>query len=105
MPDLIKVYDPEGKCIGTCGASCYQAREDKCECICQGKNHGIGFRQAMAKAEEVTDDIIKRADDGVEVHNEAKDLQLIECQGTRLDEDLESHFFKKVVVLPDKKKQ
>lgn len=59
----------------------------------------------MAQTAEITEAIIKRAEDGVEVHNEAKDLKLIECQGTELDEDLESHFFKKVVDLPDKERK
>lgn len=102
MPDLIAVYDSEGKCIGKCGYSCYAAKKPECKCICQGANHGKGFKRAMAQTAEITETIIKRADDGVEVHNEAKDLKLVECQGTELDEDLASHFFKKVVVLPDK---
>ena len=105
MPDLITVYDSKGKRIGTCGSSCYQAKDRVRQCICHGVNHGKGFRRAMAQAAEITEAIIQRADDGVEVHNEAKDLKLIECQGTHLDEDLESHFFKKVVVLPDKERK
>lgn len=103
MPDLIKVYDSDGKEIGKCGYSCYAATKPECNCICGGKNHGIGFKAAMAQAAEITEAIIKKAEDGTDVRNEAKDLKLIECQGTELDEDLESHFFKKVCVLPDKK--
>ena len=102
MPDLISVYDSKGKCIGKCGSSCYGAKEPECRCICKGANHGKGFKLAMAFTPSIVEAIIKRADDGVEVHNEAKDLKLIECQGTKEDLDLISHFFKKVVVLPDK---
>lgn len=102
MPDLITVYDSNGKRIGKCGYSCYNAKGPECKCICQGANHGKGFKRAMAQTAEITETIIKRADDGIEVHNEAKDLKLVECQGTELDEDLASHFFKKVVTLPDK---
>lgn len=104
MSTLISVYDSEGKCVGKCGSSCYEAKEPECACICQGENHGKGFKRAMAQTADITEAIIKRADDGVEVHNEAKNLELIECQGTEKDEDLESHFFKKVVVLPERDK-
>jgi hypothetical protein len=102
MPDLISVYDSEGKCIGKCGSSCYMAKEEECKCICGGNNHGIGFRQAMAQTAEITESLIKKADDGAAVTNEAKDLKLVQCQGTELDEDLQEHFFKKVTILPDK---
>jgi hypothetical protein len=107
MPDLIKVYDFDGKDIGTCGSSCYDAKEDECKCICGGKNHGVGFRQAMAQTAQVVEDVLKKAEVGSadrkvgEVHNEAKDLKLIESQGTELDDDLASHFFKKVTVMPE----
>ena len=98
MPDLISVYDSEGKCKGKCGFSCYAATKPDCKCICGGKNHGIGFTRAMAQTAEITETIIEKG--GKDVRNES--LELIECQGTELDEDLESHFFKKVVILPDK---
>ena len=89
---MISVYDSEGKCVGKCGASCYQAKEPECKCICGGENHGKGFRRAMAQTAEIVETVTKEAKDGVEVHNEAKDLKL---QGTELDEDFSSHFFKK----------
>ncbi len=99
MPDLITVYDSEGKKMGICGSSCYEATKPDCDCICGGKNHGIGFSAAMAQTAEITETIIAK---GTDAHNEAKDLKLVECQGTELDEDLSSHFFKKVCILPDK---
>ena len=105
MPDLITVYDSEGKSIGKCGYSCYAAKKPDCKCICGGKNHGIGFTRAMAQTAEITEAIIKKADEGVEVHNEAKGLRLVKCQGTELDDDLASHFYKKVVILPDKERK
>lgn len=104
MPDLIAVYNSEGKCIGKCGYSCYAATKPECKCICQGKNHGVGFKRAMAQTDELVDTIVEEMLDGVDVRNQAKDLKLIECQGTDEDLDLISHFFKKVVVLPDKEK-
>ena len=102
MPDLIAVYDSEGKCIGKCGYSCYAAKKPECKCICQGENHGKGFKLAMAFTPKIVETLVKKAEEGTEVHNEAK---LIECQGTEDDLDLISHFFKKVVVLPDKEKK
>lgn len=105
MPDLIAVYDSEGKCIGKCGYSCYAAQKPECKCICQGVNHGKGFKLAMAFTSKIVETLEKKAEAGVEVHNEAKDLKLIECQGTDEDLDLISHFFKKVVVLSDKEKK
>ena len=73
MPDLITVYDSEGK--------------------------------AIAQTADIVEEVIKNETDGREIRNDAKDLDLIECQGTELDEDLASHFFKKVVILPDKERK
>ena len=33
-----------------CDAGCYNATEKACDCICMGKNHGVGY----AKAREYT---------------------------------------------------
>jgi len=30
-----------------CDARCYNAQGQKCSCICNGKNHGLGLRQAI----------------------------------------------------------
>ena len=102
MPDLIAVYDSEGKCIGKCGYSCYAATKPECKCICGGKNHGIGFKRAMAQTGEIVDSIADKMLDGVDVRNEAKDLKVIEYPGLEDDLDLLSHFFKKVVKEPEK---
>jgi hypothetical protein len=32
--------------VGRCDAKYYGAHEPGCDCICQGKNHGAGLRQA-----------------------------------------------------------
>jgi hypothetical protein len=99
MPDLIVVYDSEGKRVGTCGSSCYDAMNQECKCICGGENHGVGFRRAMAQTADIVEKVVKDEAQGREICNEA--IKLIESQGTE-DEDLASHFFKKVVILPDK---
>jgi hypothetical protein len=59
----------------------------------------------MAQTAEIVETIIEKAEAGVEVQNEAKDLKLVECKGTKPDEDLDSHFFKKVVIMPDNKRK
>lgn len=30
-----------------CDATCHDAKGSKCECICGGRNHGVGFERAM----------------------------------------------------------
>jgi len=30
-----------------CGAKCYDAKRPRCVCVCDGRNHGKGFRAAM----------------------------------------------------------
>lgn len=52
MATLIAVYDSKG-CRGRCDARCYNAKGDKCTCICGGLNHGNG----RAKAVENTRDL------------------------------------------------
>lgn len=45
---MIAVYDSRG-CVGRCDATCHAARAgSKCVCICGGRNHGAGLRQALA---------------------------------------------------------
>lgn len=46
MTTLIAVYGSEG-CKGRCDARCYDAHEPHCDCICGGRNHGAGLKQAV----------------------------------------------------------
>jgi hypothetical protein len=46
MSTLVAVYNSDG-CVGRCDAKCYNAKGDKCTCICGGANHGKGMRQAV----------------------------------------------------------
>lgn len=51
MATLIAIYsgrDHRGRpiCVGRCDAKCYQATHRGCDCICGGKNHGVGERLA-----------------------------------------------------------
>lgn len=58
MTTLIAVYNSDG-CVGRCDARCYDAKEPHCECICGGKNHGVGRNKAMANTEQMASEWIK----------------------------------------------
>jgi hypothetical protein len=57
---LIAVYDSEG-CIGRCDARCYDAAEDECDCVCNGRNHGAGKQQAVDNTREMAESWLERA--------------------------------------------
>lgn len=59
MTTLIAVYNSEG-CVGRCDARCHQAVTHECDCICGGKNHGVGRRQAMLNTQELAGRWIER---------------------------------------------
>jgi hypothetical protein len=50
MSTLLSVHGSEGL-IGRCDAKCYDAKEPGCDCVCGGKNHGAGLKQAMVNTE------------------------------------------------------
>ena len=54
MCTLIAVYSSDG-CEGRCDAKCYNAHDDKCTCICGGKNHGAGLNQAVENTRELAE--------------------------------------------------
>lgn len=49
---LIEVRGGDGKLRGRCDARCYNAREPHCECICGGRNHGVGLQKAIEQTRE-----------------------------------------------------
>ncbi len=53
----VTTYDGTGKRIASrrCDARCYNGEHDHCNCICGGKNHGVGYHQALAQLTELTD--------------------------------------------------
>jgi hypothetical protein len=57
---LIAVYNSES-CVGRCDARCYDAAEESCECICQGRNHAAGREQAIDNTRELTESWLERA--------------------------------------------
>lgn len=42
-----------------CDARCYNAKCSICTCICNGKNHGVGRRQAEANTRKYQEEIIE----------------------------------------------
>jgi hypothetical protein len=52
MTTLIAAYNSEG-CIGRCDSKCHDAEGPDCDCICGGKNHGVGIKQAFANTQEM----------------------------------------------------
>jgi hypothetical protein len=65
MAVLIAVYDRSGadgkpKCIGRCDARCYNAINPGCDCICNGKNHGGGLKQAIENTAKEAEQWIER---------------------------------------------
>jgi hypothetical protein len=57
---LIAVYNSES-CVGRCDARCYDAAEEPCECICQGRNHAAGRQQAIDNTRELAESWLERA--------------------------------------------
>lgn len=43
---LLSVGDKYG--FQSCDVKCYDAQEPACDCVCGGKNHGVGLKQAIA---------------------------------------------------------
>lgn len=59
MSTLIAAYNSEG-CIGRCDAKCYNATDPVCDCICGGRNHGAGLKQAHENTRELAETWIER---------------------------------------------
>lgn len=50
---LLIVKDSNGV-VGRCDARCYDAKQERCRCVCGGRNHGKG----LATAIEVTSKMV-----------------------------------------------
>lgn len=48
MTTAIAVYDSDGL-VGRCDATCHNAKEPTCRCICGGRLHGVGADRAVEK--------------------------------------------------------
>lgn len=54
-------YQSSGGDQGRCDAKCYEAREEPCDCICGGRNHGAGLEQATDNTRELAESWIEQA--------------------------------------------
>jgi hypothetical protein len=49
---LIEVRNSDGV-VGRCDERCYAARHPDCDCVCHGRNHGVGLHQAIDNTREM----------------------------------------------------
>ncbi|MDR7400506.1 MAG: hypothetical protein QN144_14515 [Armatimonadota bacterium] len=56
---LIAVYNSEG--VRRCDARCYNAKQPKCSCVCNGANHGKGFTGALEQTRDMVGELLQRA--------------------------------------------
>jgi len=59
MSTLIAVYNSDG-CVGRCDAKCYEATTPICDCICRGKNHGVGLKKAIDNTREMAEKRVEK---------------------------------------------
>lgn len=46
MTTVLSVHNSDG-CVGRCDANCHDATSPDCDCICGGRNHGVGLQRAI----------------------------------------------------------
>lgn len=66
MTTLIAVYNSEGL-VGRCDARCYEGRDERCNCVCGGANHGAGEQRAVDNTREHAEKWLVIAAQGGEV--------------------------------------
>ena len=71
-----------------CDAKCHDAEHEKCTCICGGRNHGVGFKQAVQNTADDILDIFAEGgeivihDDVSKLHRENFQISIFEPAGT-----------------------
>lgn len=60
MSTLIEVRNSSGV-VGRCDSKCYNAKEPKCVCVCGGKSHGAGLKQAKKNTREMSEQALEKA--------------------------------------------
>lgn len=58
MATLITHTTGDGSQTRRCDARCYEAKHDKCTCICGGANHGIGHNKAVENMRQVYEQLL-----------------------------------------------
>jgi len=59
MVTLISMSNNNGV-IGRCDSKCYNATKPRCDCICGGKNHGVGFKAAASNTVKSGTEMVKQ---------------------------------------------
>lgn len=55
------IYASNGdQCIGKCDANCYNATCPDCDCICGGRNHGVGLKKAIENTQQYAEEWIDK---------------------------------------------
>ena len=79
MTTLISWSNSSGE-QGRCDAKCYDATGPDCDCICGGRNHGVGQEQAVentrALAEQMIEDFAHTQTQPIEAQVNQDILQL-----------------------------
>lgn len=52
MPNLLTILHPT-TANRSCNAKCYNATGKRCTCICGGRNHGVGLKQAIKNSAQL----------------------------------------------------
>lgn len=84
MTTVLVVYSSQG-CIGRCDAQCHNAAKPGCDCICGGRNHGVGHQQAIENNREWGGPSRKELERFAKLHGyDAKDLKVYDTAHTPL---------------------
>lgn len=51
---MVTLIHAVGALEGRCDAKCYEAEHPQCNCICGGRNHGVGLKRAIENTRELT---------------------------------------------------
>ncbi len=78
-------YHSSGGDEGRCDAKCYNAKHPQCDCICGGRNHGAGQKQAEANTQELFEEWMedwqtKHPDHTITIPDEIRQLPMFKEQ-------------------------
>jgi len=58
MPTLIEVQNLRAA-IRRCDTRCYNAAHPRCDCVCGGLNHGVGYEKALQNTRQHAAELVK----------------------------------------------
>jgi len=58
MTTMISVHNSDGL-VGRCDARCHDATSEVCDCVCGGRNHGVGESQAIENTREMAETMLE----------------------------------------------